>query len=88
MARVARHKQVLCVTHLPQIAAMADAHLLRGEGGGGGAHLHRGGAALPAAAQGGAGRLTSGEQITPTSLKAAEELLDGAERFKDGALRD
>lgn len=26
MADVARHKQVLCVTHLPQIAAMADAH--------------------------------------------------------------
>ena len=26
MADVARHKQVLCVTHLPQIAAMADTH--------------------------------------------------------------
>ena len=26
MADVARYKQVLCVTHLPQIAALADAH--------------------------------------------------------------
>ena len=26
MAQVARGKQVLCVTHLPQIAAMADTH--------------------------------------------------------------
>ena len=26
MAQVARHKQVLCVTHLPQLAAMADTH--------------------------------------------------------------
>ena len=26
MARVARHHQVLCITHLPQIAAMADTH--------------------------------------------------------------
>ena len=28
LASVAKHKQVLCVTHLPQIAAMADFHLL------------------------------------------------------------
>lgn len=26
MARVSRRKQVLCVTHLPQLAAMADVH--------------------------------------------------------------
>ena len=26
LAQVARHKQVLCVTHLPQLAAMADTH--------------------------------------------------------------
>ena len=28
MADVARRKQVLCVTHLPQIAAMADTHFV------------------------------------------------------------
>ena len=26
MARISRTKQVLCVTHLPQLAAMADTH--------------------------------------------------------------
>jgi len=26
LAQVSRHKQVLCVTHLPQLAAMADTH--------------------------------------------------------------
>ena len=28
MAVIARHHQVLCITHLPQIASMADAHYL------------------------------------------------------------
>ena len=86
MARVARHKQVLCVTHLPQIAAMADAHFSVEKG-------EEGGRTFTAVEQLSRqrrreelARLTSGEQITPTSLKAAEELLDGAERFKDGAL--
>ena len=44
-----RHKQVLCVTHLPQIAAMADTHFSGGEGGAGRPHLHPGGAPGPAA---------------------------------------
>ena len=26
MAEISRQRQVLCITHLPQIAAMADAH--------------------------------------------------------------
>ncbi|WP_232696112.1 DNA repair protein RecN [Brevibacillus daliensis] len=26
LARVAKHRQVLCITHLPQVASMADAH--------------------------------------------------------------
>lgn len=35
LTQVARHKQVLCVTHLPQLAAMADTHFpwKRGERG-------------------------------------------------------
>ena len=35
MAQVARRKQVLCVTHLPQIAAMADTHFAVSKGRGG-----------------------------------------------------
>ena len=34
MAQVARRKQVLCVTHLPQIAAMADTHFAVSKGSG------------------------------------------------------
>ena len=32
LCSVARNKQVLCVTHLPQIAAMGDTHLLIAKG--------------------------------------------------------
>jgi len=28
IADIARHRQVLCITHLPQIAALADAHFV------------------------------------------------------------
>lgn len=31
IADVARHRQVLCITHLPQIAALADAHFVVGK---------------------------------------------------------
>jgi DNA repair protein RecN (Recombination protein N) len=31
IADVARHRQVLCITHLPQIAALADAHFVAGK---------------------------------------------------------
>lgn len=32
IADIARHRQVLCITHLPQIAALADAHYVVGKG--------------------------------------------------------
>ena len=28
IADIARHRQVVCITHLPQIAALADAHFV------------------------------------------------------------
>ncbi len=31
IAEVARHRQVLCITHLPQIAALADHHFVVGK---------------------------------------------------------
>jgi DNA repair protein RecN (Recombination protein N) len=31
IAEIARHRQVLCITHLPQIAALADAHYVVGK---------------------------------------------------------
>ena len=84
MAQVARHKQVLCVTHLPQIAAMADAHFSVEKGEAGGRtftaveQLSRERRTEELA------RLTGGEHITDATLTAARELLEGAERFKTG----
>ena len=55
LAQVSRRKQVLCVTHLPQLAAMADTHFSVEKGGARRPHLYPCGAAGPGAAEGGAG---------------------------------
>ena len=72
---VALHKQVLCVTHLPQLAALADTHLL----------IHkeeRGGrtytSVTPLELEGRKqelARIIGGTHITETTLKSAEEML-------------
>ena len=73
---VARHKQVLCVTHLPQMAALADTHLLI-------AKEQRGGrtytTVTPLDLEGRKrelARIIGGEKITETTLKSAEEMLN------------
>ena len=74
MAQVARKKQVLCVTHLPQIAAMADTHFSVEKGERDGRtytrveRLDR--------------RLIGGAAVTPALRRSAEELLDQAEAVK------
>ena len=75
-------KQVMCVTHLPQIAAMADQHyLIRKEERGGRTYtdvlaLDREGRRQELA------RLHGGDHITETTLASAEEQLLACERFK------
>ena len=75
-------KQVMCVTHLPQIAAMADQHyLIRKQERDGRTYtdvfpLDREGRRQELA------RLHGGENITETTLLSAEEQLEGCERFK------
>lgn len=82
LCAVSRGKQVMCVTHLPQIAAMADSHFLieKTERDGrtytGVAALDREGRRQELA------RLHGGDHITPTTLASAEEQLEAAERFK------
>ena len=72
---VAKNKQVLCVTHLPQLAALANTHLLI-------AKEERGGrtytTVTPLDLEGRKrelARIIGGANITETTLKSAEEML-------------
>ena len=72
---VAQHKQVLCVTHLPQLAALANTHLLI-------AKSERDGrtytTVTPLDLEGRKrelARIIGGTKITETTLKSAEEML-------------
>ena len=73
---VAKNKQVLCVTHLPQLAALANTHLLI-------AKEERGGrtytTVTPLDLEGRKrelARIIGGANITETTLKSAEEMLN------------
>ena len=75
-------KQVMCVTHLPQIAAMADNHyLIRKEESSGRTYTH----VIPLDREGRRqelARLHGGDNITATTLASAEEQLLACEAFK------
>ena len=75
LKKLAVHKQVLCVTHLPQMAALADSHMLI-------AKSERGGrtytSVTPLDLEGRKrelARIIGGAKITETTLKSAEEML-------------
>ena len=82
MARISRRKQVLCVTHLPQLAAMADTHFSVEKGERGGRtytevrRLDREQRRRELA------RLTGGSHVSQTMMDGAEELLVQAEKFR------
>ena len=83
MARISRRKQVLCVTHLPQLAAMADTHFSVEKG-------EQNGRTYTAVQQldreqrrQELARLTGGSHVSQTMLDGAEELLAEAEKFRD-----
>jgi DNA repair protein RecN (Recombination protein N) len=79
---VSAGKQVLCVTHLPQIAAMADSHFVIAKQERDGrtytevTPLDREGRRRELA------RLYGGDNVTGTTLAGAEEQLSAAEQFK------
>ena len=83
LAGVARTKQVLCVTHLPQLAAMADVHFSVEKGEKSGRTFTRVERLDRARRMEELARLTSGDHITDATRQAAGELLDSAERFKE-----
>lgn len=82
MARISRHKQVLCVTHLPQLAAMADTHFSVEKGEANGRTFTRVRQLDRKQRQMELARLTGGAQVTETMLQGAEELLSQAEKFR------
>lgn len=75
LRKLARHKQVLCVTHLPQMAALANTHMLISKSERDGrtytsvTPLDREGRKRELA------RIIGGAKITQTTLKSAEEML-------------
>ncbi|MBQ7858408.1 MAG: DNA repair protein RecN [Oscillospiraceae bacterium] len=77
LRNVAKHKQVLCVTHLPQLAALANTHLLI-------AKEERSGRTYTSVTpldlvgrKRELARIIGGANITETTLKSAEEMLKG-----------
>lgn len=80
--QVARNRQVLCVTHLPQIAAMGDVHFCVEKG-------EMDGRTYTAVEQleharriSEIARLTSGEHVTEAALTGAADLLQSALSYK------
>lgn len=82
MADVATYKQVLCVTHLPQIAAMADVHFSVEKGEKSGRTYTAVEQLSREKRQQELARLAAGAHITTAALESAGELLDGAEIYK------
>ncbi len=84
LAQVSRKKQVLCVTHLPHLAAMADTHFSVEKG-------ERNGRTYTSVCRldreqrkAELARLTGGANISETMLSGAEELIAAAEAYKKG----
>ncbi len=82
LAQVSRRKQVLCVTHLPQLAAMADTHFSVEKGGARRPHLYPCGAAGPGAAEGGAGPDHRRQPRDRGPAGKRRRALDQAERYR------
>jgi DNA repair protein RecN (Recombination protein N) len=82
LAEVSRRKQVLCVTHLPQIASMADHHFRiekyekKGRTFTSVTLLDEDGAVDEVA------RIISGTNITQATLRSSREMIDSAKQFK------
>lgn len=82
LAQVSRHKQVLCVTHLPQLAAMADTHFTVEKGEQNGRTFTRVVLLDRERRKAELARITGGSRMTDALLESAGELLDEAERFR------
>lgn len=82
LAEVSRRKQVLCVTHLPQLAAMADQHFLIEKKERNGRTFTSVTLLAEEEAAREIARIISGANITDTTLLNAREMMDAAKEFK------
>jgi len=83
MADVARHKQVLCVTHLPQIAAMADTHFSVSKGERDGRTYTQVKRLDQVGREEELARLMGGASVTSAMKGSARELLEQATMYKN-----
>jgi DNA repair protein RecN (Recombination protein N) len=75
LKRLAASSQVLCVTHLPQIAGFADHHYYVEKRAAKGRTFASIEELSPAERTREIGRMLSGERVTPEALRHAEQLL-------------
>ena len=82
LAQVSGRKQVLCVTHLPQLAAMADTHFSVEKGEEKGRTFTRVVLLDREQRKAELARITGGSKVTDALLASAGELLDAAEAYR------
>ena len=82
IAFVAHYKQVLCITHLPQIACMADAHLYIAKSVKGDSTVTQVEALSADERVREIARMASGDDVTEAALANAREMLAGAQQKK------
>ncbi len=83
LARIAKERQVICISHLPQIASFGDTHLVITKREDGGETIVE---CFELAKRGRIdelARMLSGDKITPLSQKHAEEMLQAATKIKE-----
>lgn len=82
LANISRSKQTLCVTHLPQLAAMGDHHLLIEKSSTADQTFTSVEPIADGDRTGELARMISGAEVTEASLRNAEELLAQADEWK------
>ncbi|MCI8848812.1 MAG: DNA repair protein RecN [Oscillibacter sp.] len=83
LAQVSRRKQVLCVTHLPQLAAMADTHYSVEKGERKGRTFTQVVLLSRERRKEELARITGGSKVTDALLESAGELLDAASSYRE-----
>ena len=83
MADIAGTKQVLCVTHLPQIAAMADTHFSVEKGERSGRTFTQVERLTAERRKEELARLTGGTEVTKIQLESAGQLLDESRAYRE-----